>query len=208
MISEAVKEVPLQKGKVVKVEGVPVKLKQAATVEANVADCPVKEESDEPTKQQIDPKLAKRIGDKIGVEWNKIPFKEFVNGINTETEHKNSLDPTPEKTDIKDWIRYAMIAHDHLKERPDYYAKLEKMEQEPITKEQLTKVVEGILREAHYPPKALDYNALPESDGFWGLGMKQAQNMAGMRGIENARSIGDAILWLNMVAMEWKKGHR
>jgi hypothetical protein len=73
-------------------------------------------------------KLAKKIGDMIGVDWNKISLESLIKGINVESEHKDA-EPNPRiHNELKDWIFYAKIAHAHLKESPRYYIELEKME--------------------------------------------------------------------------------
>ena len=75
----------------------------------------------------FDTKQAKDIGTKQGVVWDKSKFhpEDLVKGMEVETEHKDVTGGDPTKT--------AMIALAHLKERPDYYEKLEKMENSPIT---------------------------------------------------------------------------
>jgi hypothetical protein len=223
-LAEGIEEVPLPKGKVVKVEGIPVKLKQATTVQAKAENKPLMEKpAAEPKveeKPKLDPQLAKRIGQKLGVEFNKIPFKEFYNGIRSEVEHKNVVDPvTPENTSTRDWVKYAMIALEHLKERPDYYSKLATMEKEPIdtatvdkeigeelTPEKMTEILGEVLTEMHYPPKALDYNKLTDPDGFWGWSTRAAAEAAGLNPIPPPfKAIGTVILWLNMAAQSWEQ---
>jgi hypothetical protein len=82
---------------------------------------------------ELTQELAKKIGDKLGIDWNKIPFDEFFKGIKVELEHKYTVDkPSPEDYTVRDWVVYAKISYDHLRERPDYYSKLDKMEKEPI----------------------------------------------------------------------------
>lgn len=78
-------------------------------------------------------KLAKKIGDKLGIDWSAIPFDEFIEGMKVELEHKYTVDKdSPEEYTAKDWVVYAKISYDHLKERPDYYTKIKQMEKEPI----------------------------------------------------------------------------
>ena len=71
---------------------------------------------------------AKAIGDKIGVDWTSIPLEEFRVGLGVELEH-GSHDP---QTDVTgdDPIMTGKIALAHLKEFPDYYTRLTKMEDE------------------------------------------------------------------------------
>ena len=63
---------------------------------------------------------AQELGDKLGVDWKKTSLLEFWQGINTELEHKSI---------VKDDLELAgIIALDHLKELPDYYSRLIRME--------------------------------------------------------------------------------
>ena len=63
---------------------------------------------------------AKRIGDKLGVDWNKVDLNEFKMGMNVELEHRNVTKSNLTLT--------GMIARSHLREMPDYYTKLKRME--------------------------------------------------------------------------------
>lgn len=71
---------------------------------------------------------AKSIGQKIGINFDKFDVNEFRMGLSVELEH-GSLDP---ETDvIGDDVHLAgKIAWAHLKEIPDYYTRLKKMETE------------------------------------------------------------------------------
>ncbi len=71
---------------------------------------------------------ARRIGDEIGVDWDRFDLEEFRAGIDVEYEH-GSHDP---ETDVTgdDPITTGKIALAHLKEFPDYYTRLERMEAE------------------------------------------------------------------------------
>ncbi len=71
---------------------------------------------------------AKKIGDSIGVDWEKCPLKEFRMGLTVELEH-GKFDPQTNVTDDDD-IMTGKIALAHIKEIPDYYTRLEKMEEE------------------------------------------------------------------------------
>ncbi|MCA9342806.1 hypothetical protein KC950_02210 [Candidatus Saccharibacteria bacterium] len=73
-------------------------------------------------------KEAKRIGDAIGINWDKVDINEFRVGISVELEHGSH---DPETNVINDDYNLAgKIAWAHLKELPDYYTRLEKMEKE------------------------------------------------------------------------------
>lgn len=74
------------------------------------------------TKEQ-----AREIGDKIGIDWEEISFEEFAVGINVELEHGTENPQTNVTND--DPIITGKIALAHLYELPDYYTRLEKMEE-------------------------------------------------------------------------------
>jgi hypothetical protein len=73
---------------------------------------------------------ARRAGEEIGIDWASAPFdvNQFRIGMNVELEHglhdlsTNVSDDDPHMT--------AKIALAHLNEFPDYYTRLERMEEE------------------------------------------------------------------------------
>ena len=73
---------------------------------------------------------ARRIGELIGIEWASAPFDvdQFRRGMDVELEHglhdllTNVTDDDPTTT--------GKIALAHLNEFPDYYTRLEQMEEE------------------------------------------------------------------------------
>src|SRR5262245_66181613 len=71
---------------------------------------------------------ARRVGDAIGVDWNRFDLEQFRAGMDVELEH-GSRDP---QTDVTgdDPILTGKIALAHMKEFPDYYERLERMERE------------------------------------------------------------------------------
>jgi Protein of unknown function (DUF5661) len=71
---------------------------------------------------------ALRVGDAIGVDWNLFDLDQFRAGMDVEFEH-GSRDP---QTDVThdDPILTGKIALAHMKEFPDYYERLERMERE------------------------------------------------------------------------------
>jgi hypothetical protein len=71
---------------------------------------------------------ARRVGDSIGVDWSKFDLEQFRAGMDVELEH-GSHDP---QTDVTgdDPIVTGKIALAHMKEFPDYYDRLERMEKE------------------------------------------------------------------------------
>ncbi len=71
---------------------------------------------------------ARRIGDALGVNWGEVRIAEFQAGLAVELEH-GARDLETNVTD-DDEIQTGKIALAHLKEFPDYYTRLAKMEQE------------------------------------------------------------------------------
>ena len=71
---------------------------------------------------------ARRVGDSIGVDWSKFDLEQFRAGMDVELEH-GSHDP---QTDVTgdDPIVTGKIALAHMKEFPDYYERLERMEKQ------------------------------------------------------------------------------
>jgi len=71
---------------------------------------------------------AKRVGDAIGVDWDRFDLEQFRAGMDVEFEH-GSHDPQTNVTN-DDPIVTGKIALAHMKEFPDYYERLERMEAE------------------------------------------------------------------------------
>jgi uncharacterized protein DUF5661 len=71
---------------------------------------------------------ARRVGDEIGVDWSRFDLEQFRHGMDVELEH-GSHEP---QTDVThdDPIVTGKIALAHMKEFPDYYERLERMEAE------------------------------------------------------------------------------
>lgn len=71
---------------------------------------------------------ARRVGDEIGVDWDRFDLEQFRAGMDVEFEH-GAHDP---QTDVTgdDPIVTGKIALAHMKEFPDYYERLERMEEE------------------------------------------------------------------------------
>jgi len=65
------------------------------------------------------------------------------------------------------------------------------------------------IKEAKYPPKAMDFNRLQDSDGFWNLAVGDAQRLNAIRlKVDRKTNMGDLIFFLNMAAMGWEDGRR
>jgi uncharacterized protein DUF5661 len=71
---------------------------------------------------------AKRVGDAIGVDWSRFDLEQYRAGMDVEFEH-GSHDP---QTDVTgdDPILTGKIVLAHMKEYPDYYERLERLEAE------------------------------------------------------------------------------
>jgi hypothetical protein len=75
----------------------------------------------------LDLKLAKKIGDDIGVDWDLVDLGEFLQGIKEEMEHGSEYGEAT-KVHNDDFHTSARIAYAHLIEVPNYYTLLEELE--------------------------------------------------------------------------------
>ncbi len=71
---------------------------------------------------------AKHWAEQLGVDWSKYDVEQFRIGMDVELEH-GSHDPNTDVTN-NDPLLTAKIALAHLNEFPDYYTRLEAMEEE------------------------------------------------------------------------------
>ena len=73
---------------------------------------------------------ARRIGEGIGIDWSSVPFdvEQFRAGLDVELEHGTHDSATDVTGD--DPTTTGKIALAHLNEFPDYYTRLEAMEQQ------------------------------------------------------------------------------
>lgn len=78
--------------------------------------------------ERITAELAKEVGEKLGITWDKFDVDQFRRGMVVELEH-GTRDPDTNVTD-DDPILTGKIALAHLNEFPDYYDRLEEMEEE------------------------------------------------------------------------------
>ena len=71
---------------------------------------------------------AKQIGEKLQIDWSKFDVEQFRMGMDVELEH-GTVDP---RTNVSndDPLITGKIALAHLTQYPDYYTRLEKMEDE------------------------------------------------------------------------------
>ena len=82
------------------------------------------------TAPHITAERAREVGERIGIDWATAPFdvEQFRAGMDVELEH-GSHDPATDVTG-SDPIITGKIALAHLNEFPDYYTRLERMEEE------------------------------------------------------------------------------
>ena len=82
------------------------------------------------TNQRFTADDARAIGEEIGIDWAKSPFdvEQFRVGMTVELEHGLRDERTNVSND--DPHVTAKIALAHLNEFPDYYTRLERMEEE------------------------------------------------------------------------------
>jgi hypothetical protein len=71
---------------------------------------------------------ARKIGEQLGIDWDKFDVEQFRAGMDVELEH-GLRDPDTNVTD-DDPLTTGKIALAHLNEFPDYYTRLGKMERE------------------------------------------------------------------------------
>jgi hypothetical protein len=79
---------------------------------------------------RFDTEGARRIGAQLGIDWASAPFdvEQFRRGLEVELEH-GLRDPATNVSD-DDPLTTGRIALAHLNEFPDYYTRLERMEEE------------------------------------------------------------------------------
>jgi hypothetical protein len=71
---------------------------------------------------------AREVGEKLGLKWDKFDVEQFRMGMDVELEHGNRDEHTNVTND--DPLTTGKIALAHLNEFPDYYERLEKLEEE------------------------------------------------------------------------------
>ncbi len=83
---------------------------------------------EKPPRIPVSTAEARAVGRRIGVDFDKFDLEEFRQGMVAEFEHGKN-DPQTNVTD-DDPIKTGKIALAHLKEIPDYYTRLAKLEAE------------------------------------------------------------------------------
>lgn len=79
-------------------------------------------------KEHFTAEEAKKIGEKLGLDWSKFDVEQFRMGMDVELEH-GLRDPHTNVTN-DDPLMTGKIALAHLNEFSDYYTRLAKMEKE------------------------------------------------------------------------------
>lgn len=79
-------------------------------------------------KRSMSAEEARSLGDALGLDWAAIDLEQFRRGLEVELEH-GAHDP---ETDVThdDLFLTGKIAWAHLKEFPDYYTRLDRLEAE------------------------------------------------------------------------------
>ena len=77
-------------------------------------------------KRRISSEEAKQLGIILGLDWKKIDLEQFHRGLDVEFEH-GARDPETNVTN-DDLTLTGTIVWAHLKEVPDYYTRLDKLE--------------------------------------------------------------------------------
>ena len=80
------------------------------------------------SKQKLSTEKARLIGTQLGLDWTQIDLEQFRRGLEVEFEH-GARDPETNVTG-DDLALTGKIAWAHLKEFPDYYTRLDKLEAE------------------------------------------------------------------------------
>lgn len=80
------------------------------------------------SKRRVGAEEAQQVGASLGIDWRKIDLEQFRRGLEVELEH-GARDPETNVTS-DDLSLTGKIAWAHLKEFPDYYTRLDKLEAE------------------------------------------------------------------------------
>jgi hypothetical protein len=79
-------------------------------------------------KRKFTEEEARRVGTALGVNWHTVDLGQFRRGLEVELEH-GTRDPETNVTN-DDLALTGKIALAHLREFPDYYTRLDKLEAE------------------------------------------------------------------------------
>jgi len=79
-------------------------------------------------EKHFSPEEAQKIGEALGIDWQKFDIEQFRRGMDVELEHGTRDSNTNVTND--DPLMTGKIALAHLNEFPDYYTRLDKLEKE------------------------------------------------------------------------------
>jgi hypothetical protein len=79
-------------------------------------------------KKHFSTEEAKKIGEALNVDWSEFDVEQIRMGMDVELEH--GLQDSDTNVTNDDPLLTGKIALAHLREFPDYYTRLEKMEEE------------------------------------------------------------------------------
>jgi hypothetical protein len=79
-------------------------------------------------KRKVAADEAQQVGALLGIDWKKVDLEQFRRGLEVELEH-GARDPETNVTN-DDIGLTGKIAWAHLKEFPDYYTRLDRLEAE------------------------------------------------------------------------------
>ena len=79
-------------------------------------------------KHRISAEEARNVSSTLKIDWTKVDLEQFRRGLEVELEH-GARDPETNVTN-DDLTLTGKIAWAHLKEFPDYYTRLDKLEAE------------------------------------------------------------------------------
>lgn len=99
-------------------------------------------------ENKVSKEEALEVGKELGLNWDKVSFDQFLDGMNVELEHGSKLGKETNVTK-DDLVATGKIALAHLEEIPDYYSRLQKMEKDSL-KEFIFLTVKDLLEEAEY----------------------------------------------------------
>jgi len=80
------------------------------------------------SKKKFTAEEAKKIGEELGIKWDKFDVEQFRRGMDIELEH--GLEDAKTNVTNDDALVTGKIALAHLNEFSDYYTRLDKMEEE------------------------------------------------------------------------------
>jgi hypothetical protein len=80
------------------------------------------------SKKTFTAEEAKQIGEQLGIDWTKFDVEQFRRGMDVELEH--GLQDSRTNVTNDDAVTTGKITLAHLNEFPDYYTRLDEMEEE------------------------------------------------------------------------------